>query len=80
MSFRRRVLFSSSEFFSKKIRIAKNFSSAKLDAENHDANDLLSIKSKKKSSQQTVKNKISDSTNFDHDITQEIAKIALKIA
>ena len=79
ISIRKRILFSSSKFFNKKIRIAKNVSSAKSDVENYNANDLFSIKSKRNSFQKTVKNKISDSTNFNRDIIQKIAKIALKI-
>ena len=77
ISIRKKVLSSSSKFFSKKIRIAKNAFFAKSDVENHNANDLFSIKSKKNSFsikskknsfQKTVKNKISDSINFDRDI------------
>ena len=48
ISIRKRILFSSSKFFNKKIRIAKNVSSAKSDVENHNADDLFLIKSKKK--------------------------------
>ena len=80
ISIRKKILFSSSKFFNKKIRIAKNASSAKSDVENYNADDLFSIKSKKNSFQKIVKNKTSDSTNFDRDIIQKIAKIALKIA